>query len=99
MENEANSLIGIVRKQPDIDTKLEVLTKIISTQTTATLNVLLGLISVVERTPGVDKAGLVRELLEVKESGGGDEVDPKLYDQFIDLCLWRADPSRGPKSL
>lgn len=68
----------------------------LSSQATATLNVLLGVISAVEKLPGADKAQLRKDIEELKVLPTGDDTDPLLYGQIIDVCLMRLDPTQKP---
>lgn len=86
---QANSLIEILRLQPNPDAKIEVLAELLSTQITATLNGLLTVISAVDKIPGLDRDAVRRDLEELKVLGLTADVDQRMYGQTIDLIASR----------
>lgn len=92
MANLPNSLIEVVLSQADVDSRFKALVQILETQTIATLNALLSVISALEKSPGVDQEALRGHLESAKQMGGGSDVDARLYGQYLDLCISRLNP-------
>lgn len=85
-------LIELVQTTGDINQKIQHVVTALATSQTATLNAVLAILTVLQKTPGIDIQALKDELLDIKGAPiASKDINPVMYAQVLDLFISRLD--------